>query len=94
MVHMRGASGKVAYTRSVAAILAKANLASMTDAEQVARSKERGPGEEDFSSHWRRGRRGPKGDPRGGHRRQHQQQVPHFQLATRNRFRGLQQENC
>ena len=44
MVHMRGASGKVAYTRSVVAILAKANLASTVDAEQVARSRTVIPG--------------------------------------------------
>ena len=90
MVHMRGASGKVAYTRSVAAILAKANLASIGDAEQVARSEKKGPGEEEFSSQGRRGRGGPKGFPRRGH----QQHVSNFHLATRNRFGGLQQENC
>ena len=104
MIHMRGASGKVAYTRSVAAILASANLASTADAEQVARSEKNGPVEE-FSSQGRRSRGGPQGGPRGGPkgghrggprgpRRGHQQQVPNFQLATRNRFGGLQQENC
>ena len=105
MVHMRGASGKVAYTRSVAAILAKANLASTADAERVARSEKKGSGEEEFSSQGRRGRGGPQGGPRGGPqgghrggprgpRRGHQQQVSNFHLATRNRFGGLQQENC
>ena len=40
MIHMKGSSGKVAYTRSVAAILARAGLASIQEAEQVARSQE------------------------------------------------------
>ena len=40
MIHMKGSSGKVAYTRSVAAILARAGLASIQEAEQVARSQD------------------------------------------------------
>ena len=40
MIHMKGSSGMVAYTRSVAAILARAGLASSEEAEQVARSQQ------------------------------------------------------
>ena len=39
-IHMKGSSGMVAYTRSVAAILARAGLASSEEAQQVARSQQ------------------------------------------------------
>jgi hypothetical protein len=83
MIHMRGSSGRVAYTRSVAAILAKAGLASREEAEQVMRSVDvrMNPRQEDsFQTQGRRGRKGPRG----------QQQQSTFQLAVQNRWSGLQ----
>ena len=84
MIHMRGPSGLVAYTRSVAAILAKAGLASQYDAEQVMRSEDvrmKTREEDNFQTQGRRGSKGP--------RRQQQQQST-FQLALQNRWSGFQ----
>ena len=80
MVHMRGTAGKVAYTRSVASILAGAGLTTPQEAQQVARSQriKMGSGGQGFQTQGRRGRTGPK------------QQLTTFQLATQNRFAGLQ----
>ena len=66
MIHMKGPSGKVAYTRSVAVALANAGLARIEEAEQVARSQditmERTAGDA-----WRtQGRRGQGGQGQGG----------------------------
>ena len=86
MVHMRGTSGKVAYTRSVASILAGAGLTTPQEAQQVARCqriKIRRPEGEGFRTQGRRGRASP---------RQHQN-LSTFQLATQNRFAGFQ-GNC
>ena len=85
MLHLRGTSGKVAYTRSVATILARAGLTTVQEAEQVARNKAiqiRRPGGEGFRTQGRRGRGSPK-----------QQQLSTFQLATNNRFASFQ-GNC
>ena len=83
MIHLRGSSGLVAYTRSVAAILARAGLARMDDAEQVMRSEDvkmKTRQEDSFQTQGRRGRNGPRG----------QQQQSTFQLAVQNRWSGLQ----
>ena len=83
MIHMRGSSGRVAYTRSVAAILAKAGLASREEAEQVMRSmdvKMKPRQEDSFQTQGRRGRKGPRS----------QQQQSTLQLAVQNRWSGLQ----
>ena len=65
MIHMRGSSGKVAYTRSVAAILARAGLASSEEAQQVARSQkitmERPSGEDWRTQGRRQGSQGQEG---------------------------------
>jgi hypothetical protein len=83
---MRGTSGKVAYTRSVASILAGAGLTTSQEADQVARNQEvkfrRSEGD-GFKTQGRRGWAGPR----------QQQQLSTFQLATRNRFSGFQ-GNC
>ena len=65
MIHMKGSSGRVAYTRSVAAILARAGLASSEEAEQVARSQEITM-ERPSGDNWRmQGRRGQGGRGQG-----------------------------
>ena len=64
MIHMRGSSGLVAYTRSVAAILARAGLASREDAEKVMRSEDvkmKLRQEDSFQTQGRRGKKGPVG---------------------------------
>ena len=66
MIHMKGSSGRVAYTRSVAAILARAGLASSEEAEQVARSQQitmQRPAVEEWRT---QGRRGQGGHGQGG----------------------------
>ena len=83
MIHMRRSSGLVAYARSVAAILARAGLASRDKAEQVMRSEDvkmKTRQEDSFQTQGRRGRKGPRG----------QQQQSTFQLAVQNRWNGLQ----
>ena len=99
---MKGSSGMVAYTRSVAAILARAGLASAEEAEQVARSQQitmERPVSEDWRTQSRRGQRGgghgqrDQGQSQGrrDHRgRRQQQQVSPFQLATQNRWSAFQ----
>ena len=82
-IHMRGPSGLVAYTRSVAAILAKAGLASKEEADQVMRNEDvkmNRRGEDTFQTQGRRGNKGP--------RRQQQQST--FELALANRWSGFQ----
>ena len=85
LLHLRGTSGKVAYTRSVASILAGAGLTSHQEAEQVARFQriKMRSGGQGFQTQGRRGGANPK----------QQQQLSAFQLATHNRFDGLQ-GNC
>ena len=84
MLHMKGPSGKVAYTRSVALILAGAGLCSVEEAQQVARNQDvkMKPAANTFQTQGRRGQ--GQGRPR------RQQQLTPFQLATQNRFGGLQ----
>ena len=84
MIHMRGPSGLVAYTRSVAAILAKAGMAIQYDAEQVMRSEDVKMKQREEASFQTQGRRGNKGP-----RRQQQQQST-FELALSNRWSGFQ----
>ena len=84
MVHMVGPSGKVAYTRSVALILAGAGLCRVDEAEQVARDQDvkMKKSANPFQTQGRRNQ--GQGRPR------RQQQLTTFQLATQNRFGGLQ----
>ena len=103
MIHMKGSSGMVAYTRSVAAALARAGLASSEEAEQVARSQEismQRPAGDNWRTQGRRGQgQGGRGQGQGGRsqgrgdhrgRRQQQQQVSTFELATQNRWSAFQ----
>ena len=98
LVHMRGTSGKVAFTRSVASILAGAGLTTPQDAAMVARNKAiqiRRSGGDGFRRSEGDGDRRSGGNgfrsqgrrSRGGPR---QQGISTFQLATRNRFDGFQ----
>ena len=79
-IHLKGSSGRVAFTRSMAAILAAAGLCNTVEAEQVARSEENcAPPAQDFPQ-FQRGRRAA---PR-------QRQVDTaFTLSTRNQFEVL-----
>jgi hypothetical protein len=81
-IHMRGTSGQVAYTRSVGSILAGAGLTTVQEAEQVARCQRitMRCARDSFQTQGRKGRKGPK---------QHHQPST-FQIATENRFGGLQ----
>ena len=79
MIHMRGSSGLVAFTRSMSLILAKAGLANYDEAQQVMRSQDVQMTSNSFETQGRRGRKGPR-----------QQQQPTFQLATQNRWAGFQ----
>ena len=103
MIHMKGSSGMVAYTRSVAAALARAGLASSEEAEQVARSQQismQRPAGDNWRTQGRRGQgQGGRGQGQGGRsqgrgdhrgRRQQQQQVSTFELATQNRWSAFQ----
>ena len=85
-IHLRGTSGLMAYTRSVASILAGAGLTSAQEAVQVGRNKrislQQGGGERWDKVHDRRGKGGPR----------RQEQLSTFQLATQNRFGSL--GNC
>ena len=85
MVHMRGTSGKVAFTRSVASILASAGLTTPQEAAMVARNQEvriKRSGGHSFQAQTRKGWVRP---------RQQHQQLSTFQLATQNRFSGYQE---
>ena len=89
MVHMRGSSGLVSYTRSVAQILASAGLTTQQEAANLARNKEdlkmKNSGGNKYQTQGR--------NNKGGPRRQHQQVPSTFQLATSNMFAPLQ-SNC
>jgi hypothetical protein len=80
MIHMRGSSGLVAFTRSLSLILAKAGLASYEEAKKVMRSQDVQMSNDSFQTQGRRGRKGPR----------QQQQQSTFQLATHNRWAGFQ----
>ena len=85
MVHMKGASGKVAFTRSVAKILADAGLTTTDEAKQVGRNMNvvmKKTGGDEFRSQGRKGKQGRNG-PR-------QPQFSTFQIATQNRWSGFQ----
>ena len=82
-IHLKGSSGKMAYTRSVAKILAMAGLISTEDAAQVGKNlniKLKKSGERWNQTENRRGSRQP-------------QQLSTFQVATQNRF-GVLQDFC
>jgi hypothetical protein len=87
MVHMRGSSGLVSYTRSVAQILAAAGLTTKQEAINLARNKEdlkmKNSGANMYQNQGRRNKGGPR----------RQQQPSTFQLATSNMFAPLQ-SNC
>ena len=82
-IHLKGSSGKMSYTRSVANILASAGLISPEDAAQVGKNlniKLKKSGERWNQMENRRGSRQP-------------QQLSTFQVATQNRF-GVLQDFC
>ena len=69
MLHLKGASGKVAFTRSVAAMLAEAGLTTVEEAEQVGRNMHvemKKPVDEGYST---QNRRGWSGAGQGGQQR-------------------------
>ena len=78
-IHMRGSSGTVAFTRSMASILAGAGLCSSAEAEDTCRSEENrsAPAPE-----FQQVQRGRQSAPRS--------QLPQFHLSTANRFAALQ----
>ena len=76
-IHMKGSSGCIAMTRSMAAILARAGLCNIEEAEQVGRSEPRDPSPEtDFQV-----QRGRGGAPRLDSRPQ--------ETSTQNRYAAL-----
>ena len=82
-IHLKGSSGRMAYTRSVGKILAAAGLISCEDAAQVGKNlkiKLKKTGERWNQVENRRGSRQP-------------QQLSTFQVATQNRF-GVLQDFC
>ena len=100
MVHMRGSSGLVSYTRSVAQILAAAGLTSQLEAANLARNKEdlkiKNSGGNSFQNQGRNRSGGNNfqnqgRQNKGGSRRQQQPSI--FELATSNMFAPLQ-SNC
>ena len=79
MLHLKGASGRVAFTRSVAAMMAEAGLTTVEEAEQAGRNMHveiRKPEEEGYRTQGRRGQggegqsQGGAGQQRGGARQQ------------------------
>ena len=76
-VHMKGSSGKVSFTRSLASILAEVGLCDREEAEQVCRSKQRPTDAEEFHTVQRGRRAAPSRE--GGN----------FQLTTSNQFEVL-----
>ena len=81
-IHLKGSSGKIAYTRSVANILAAAGLISSEDAAQVGKNlkiKLKKNGET-----WN------QVEERRGSSSRQPQQLSTFQVATQNRFGLLQ----
>ena len=87
-VHLRGNSGMMAYTRSVANILVAAGLTSEEEAAQVGRNKnisfrKKNKEGEGWSQSQGRRDRAPRPAP----------QLSVFELATQNRFGALQQGN-
>ena len=67
MLHLKGASGKVSFTRSVAAMMAEAGLTTVEEAEQAGRNMhvEMKKPEEGYRTQNRRGWSGA-GQPQGG----------------------------
>ena len=78
-IHMRGSSGTVAFTRSMASILAGAGLCSSAEAEDSCRSEENRSAPAPEFQQVQRGRQAAP-------RRQQQQ----FHLSTANRFGVLE----
>ena len=98
MIHMKGPSGKAAFTRSVASILASAGLTTpqeaalvarpglLDDEEQIRRTRGANDG---FRVQRRKGRKGQKQQQQFWQQQQWQQPSP-FQVATSNRFASFQ----
>ena len=92
MLHLRGASGKVSFTRSVAAMLAEAGLATVEEAEQVGRNMHvemKKPVDEGYRIQNRRGSSGA-GQQQGGARQQ-RDGARQQQRGTRQ-HRGMRQQ--
>ena len=77
-IHLKGSSGNIAMTRSIAAVLAGVGLASVTEAEALGRSKLSPQPSATPAYQTQRGRRPA---PR--------QQLRQFELPTQNRFGPL-----
>ena len=87
-VHLRGSSGMVAYTRSVAKVLAEVGLITEQEAAEMSRNKNIKFVKENGG--WNKNKANKGRTPRPA------QQISVFELATQNRFGPLQyqQGNC
>ena len=83
-VHLRGSSGKVAYTRSVAKVLAEVGLITEQEADEMSRNKNVKFNKENGG--WTQSKAKKGRTPRPA------QQMSTFQLATENRFGPLQNQ--
>ena len=88
-VQLRGNSGMMSYTRSVANILVAASLTSEEEAAQVGRNKNIS-----FKKKNMEGERWSQGQGRRDRAPRPAPQLSVFELATQNRFGPLQQGNC
>ena len=87
-VHLRGSSGMVAYTRSVAKVMAAVGLISEQEAAEMSRNKDIKFNKENGGWNQNKAKKGRAPRPA-------QQMSAAFELATHNRFGPLQfQGNC
>jgi hypothetical protein len=84
-VHLRGSSGKVAYTRSVAKVLAEVGLITEQEAGEMSRNKN--------VQFTKEGEGWTQNKTKKGRAPRPAQQMSTFELATQNRF-GPLQGNC
>ena len=101
MIHMKGPSGKAAFTRSVASILASAGLTTPQEAalvarpgladneEQIRMNRGVSDGFQVQGRNARKGRKGQKQQQQYWQQQQWQQPSP-FEVATHNRFASFQ----
>ena len=82
-VHLRGSSGQVAYTRSVARVLAEVGLVSEVEAANMSRNKNITFNKEGEGWTQNQGKKGRAPRPAA--------QLSSFELATRNMFAPLQE---
>ena len=100
-IHLRGTSGKIATTRSMAGIMVQAGLATPSMVEEVARNrriqmKKKSPsglGSQQRSSSWmdRQDSRNQRDNRQRSSPRMENQE---YSVETSNRYSALAQENC